>query len=189
MHSASRKEEHQARPGQRLGGATVRRANEDDVAALAEVNVESWRAAFASLVPADFLAAMSTEDQAARFRRFLTPDADAEVWLAEADQRLLGYAGLGPPRDEHASSGTGELYALYVRPDAWRRGLGRLLHTRALERLRERGMELATLWVFDGNRQARGFYEALGWTQARGRRDLELAGRVLSTVRYTRPLE
>ena len=168
---------------------SVRRANEGDAETLAECNVECWRAAYSSLVPADFLEAMSVGEQAARFRRFLTPDTDAEVWLAEDDRRLLGYASLGPSRDEQATAGGAELYALYVRPDAWRRGLGRLLHERALERLRARGATLATLWVFEDNRRARAFYEALDWTRGPERRELELAGSALSVVRYTRPLD
>lgn len=164
---------------------TVRRADEDDAETLAELNVESWRAAFAGIVAPDFLAAMSVEEQAPRFRRALAGDTGAEVWLAEAD-RPLGYASLGPSRDDDAEAGTEELYELYVRSDAWRTGVGRLLHERVLERLRARGADRATLWVFDANRRARAFYEALDWTPTRTRREIELAGGALSTVRYGR---
>lgn len=178
----------EAGPVGRPAGVGLRRATERDAEELAEANVESWRVAFPGLVPDEFLATLSVAEQARRFLRLLAGDAGVEVWVAEDDQRVLGYASLGPSRDEDATASTEELYALYVRPDAWRSGVGRLLHERVLERLRARGASLATLWVFDANRRARDFYEALGWRQARERRDLPLAGGVLPTVRYTRAL-
>ncbi|CAN5516433.1 hypothetical protein BH20ACT17_BH20ACT17_12500 [soil metagenome] len=48
---------------------------------------------------------MSVQEQATRFRRSLAADADVEVWLVVADQRLLGYASLGPSRDADAEAG------------------------------------------------------------------------------------
>ncbi len=38
------------------------------------------------------------------------------------------------------------------------------LHDRALDALREEGVQTARLWVLEHNRRARRFYERRGWT-------------------------
>ena len=85
---------------------------------------------------------------------------------------MLGFASLGPSRDEH---GVGELYAIYVDPDEWSRGAGRALIERAEERLAEEYAE-ATLWVLEDNPRARRFYEAAGWQPDGARQSVERLG-------------
>ena len=50
------------------------------------------------------------------------------------DSEIVGFASIGPSRDEQ---GLGELYALYVEPSAWSQGDGRALIARAEEQLRQ----------------------------------------------------
>ena len=71
----------------------------------------------------------------------------AEVWVAEDDRRVVGYAALGEDWLEH----------LYVRPDEQGRGVGAALLAVAKER-RRRGLR-----VFQKNVGARRFYERHGF--------------------------
>ena len=153
---------------------------------MAEITVEGWRAGYRGLVSAAFLDELSVGEHTARARERLAPDAGWETWVAEDGGRLLGHVTFGPSRDDDAPPGTHEVYGLYVRPAAWRRGIGRALLAQALERLRARGAARATLWAFEGNRTGRAFYEAEGWARASGRRDASVGGRDLPVVRYAR---
>ncbi|MGH3516704.1 MAG: GNAT family N-acetyltransferase [Haloechinothrix sp.] len=60
---------------------------------------------------------------------------------------VVGFASTGPCRDGNAGVGRGELYALYLDPDHWPRGIGRSLHGHALDALREARHSAAKLWV------------------------------------------
>jgi GNAT superfamily N-acetyltransferase len=78
---------------------------------------------------------------------------DLEVWVAEDDGRVVGFAALGDDLLEH----------LYVHPRAQNEGVGAMLLTIAKEQ-RPRGLRL---WVFQKNVGARRFYERHGFALVR----------------------
>jgi GNAT superfamily N-acetyltransferase len=69
----------------------------------------------------------------------------------------------GEFRDE-PKSGIGELWSMYVHPNAWRTGAGRALRDRTTAELIASGRRTAYLWVLSENVRARGFYEHTGWS-------------------------
>lgn len=81
------------------------------------------------------------------------------VMVTERGSHLLGFSSYGTSRDDDASPGVGELFAIYVSPAARGTGVGRQLHDLAAEALTSSGSTEATLWVLDGNERARRFYE------------------------------
>jgi len=91
----------------------------------------------------------------------------------------VGFAWTGDSRDE---PGKGELFAIYVVPEAWGSGAGSALMASALEALRS--YSSATLWVLEDNPRARRFYEREGWSLDGGRRDEEFLGVTVAEVRY-----
>lgn len=60
---------------------------------------------------------------------------------------------------------TGNIWALFVRPESERRGYGRQLHDAMIDWLFAAGLERLWLTTEPGTRAQR-FYEAAGWTQA-----------------------
>lgn len=83
--------------------------------------------------------------------------------VAVDDGILCGFATTGPAQGDDVQ-GAGEVYALYVDPGAWGRGVGRLLMAEARTDIGyRRGCSEAVLWVLVGNRQAQSFYRADGW--------------------------
>jgi ribosomal protein S18 acetylase RimI-like enzyme len=66
-------------------------------------------------------------------------------------------------------------------------GIGKRLAGEAERILKSRGYEQAVLWVLEGNRQARRFYEAIGFGLEGETRVVDL-GTPLTAVRYRKAL-
>jgi GNAT superfamily N-acetyltransferase len=133
---------------------------------------------------AEKLAAISLDDDAARFARGLEQlrPRTARLVAARGDE-ILGFAILGPEGSGEGHD-IGELFLLYVLPDAWGTGVGRLLMAETLTRLRREGFVEAVLWVIDANPRARRFYELAGWHQDGGLKEEEWLGTTIREVRY-----
>ncbi len=155
----------------------VRVATADDADDVARVQQQTWRVAYAHVFPAEDLATEFIDPE--RWRRNIdTPPPGWKTFVA--GDPAAGFACVGPSRDEH---GVGELYAIYVHPDAWSTGLGRVLIERAEEHLADVYGE-ATLWVLEENARARRFYERAGWRQDGGRKDYERWNVRTPEIRY-----
>jgi GNAT superfamily N-acetyltransferase len=161
----------------------VREARAEDAGEIARVQIETWRVAYAHVLPASLLAGLSVEQQAANWVGWLQPP-DHIVLVAERGGRISGFASAMPGRGEDR---VGELQALYVEPSAWDRGLGRALIAEVERRLREAGCREAVLRVFEDNPRARRFYEAGGWA-AELTRPEDFFGVETSVVWYRKPL-
>jgi GNAT superfamily N-acetyltransferase len=82
----------------------------------------------------------------------------------------------------------GELLALYVDPEAWGTGVGRLLVGEARAHLARRGFVEAILWVLSGNSRAQRFYRTDGWVlDGRARTD-EVWGVEVDEISFWRPV-
>ncbi len=161
----------------------VRDARPTDAAAIARIHVETWGTAYRGIVPDAFLASLSVEARAARWSRILTePEGHELVRVAEDEAGdLVGFASAGPERTGELGY-EGELYALYVRAEHQRRGVGRALTLSVVEGLAEAGLRSMLLWVLAEN-PARGFYEAIGGTPV-ATREIEIEGAVLDEIAY-----
>jgi GNAT superfamily N-acetyltransferase len=89
----------------------------------------------------------------------------SRLYVAAANDRIVGYAGVGPERDPSAPPNTGELYALFVHPSHWGTGAGRALADAACTDLRDAGCVNVCLWVLEANTRARRFYAAYGFVE------------------------
>lgn len=158
-------------------------ATPDDCRAVAELHVASWRTAYAGILPADFLATLSVEKREASWRHVLA-EARSELLLARRGDDVLGFASFGPSRDQDAPVARGEVWAIYVRPDAWSAGVGRQLLDATRERLVAAGHDSVSLWVLAGNARAIRFYAAAGFAVEPGsEKEFELGGARVREVR------
>ncbi len=161
----------------------LRRATPDDATTLAHVHVDSWRSAYRGLVPDEFLNSFDYDKRALRFREALAAGSE-ETYLAEENGEPFGILTLGACRDADIDQNTtGEIWRIYLAPKLWRKGLGRALFQHAEQMLQSRGYTQATLWVLEGNQQARLFYEAMGF-EADGASKLLDLGAPLKAIRY-----
>ncbi|HEY7224577.1 MAG TPA: GNAT family N-acetyltransferase [Micromonosporaceae bacterium] len=170
----------------------VRPAQVSDAEAVGLVNAQAWRGAYAGLMPQDYLDALDPAERGRAWRRRLEsiqPPTSVLV-LERGTEGVVGFASLGPARDPDADpSATGEVMAIYLLPEHWRGGGGRVLMAEAVRRLSDAGFREATLWVLETNDRARRFYEAVGWSLDGQRRVDESYGFALAEVRYRRSLD
>jgi len=139
----------------------IRKATAGDSAGLARVQVDSYRTAYAGLLPAEYLARFSYEEQEQDWRRWMHEHPEDVLLVAVGEeQEVAGYA-LGRPGPAGIAGFDSELIALHVRGLLQRQGLGRRLVAAAAGELKQRGCRSVMLWVLEGN-PARGFYERLG---------------------------
>jgi ribosomal protein S18 acetylase RimI-like enzyme len=144
--------------------------------------VAAWRAAYAGLMPAAFLAGLDTERFRERWERRLREGATTLV--IESGGGMAGFCLRARSRDQDAGASVGEIIAINLDPVFWRRGLGRSLFLESVARLR-RDFSEATLWVVRENRRARAFYETLDWRpDGTERADSQLTGVPIPEVRY-----
>ena len=167
----------------------VRRATPDDAHAIATVQVRSWQAAYQRIVPDAFLRELSIDTRATRWRTILA-ESPAVTYVAEDLHMIVGWASVGPSRDDDTVPTTGELWAIYVTPDHWSRGAGRALWMRGASHLRGSGFRDAIVWVLEANRRGIRFYEAAGFTRDAGRQKMVgIGGRDIPEIRLRSPLE
>jgi GNAT superfamily N-acetyltransferase len=102
-------------------------------------------------------------------------------------QQICGFVTTGDSRDDDVSR-IGEIFAMYLDPNYWERGIGRLLIEQARSNLYEAGYVEALLWVLDGNERARRFYVADGWASDGSRREEDVWGVRVTVNRYRRTL-
>jgi ribosomal protein S18 acetylase RimI-like enzyme len=164
----------------------VRAALPADAAAMAALHVHAWRAAYAGVMPAEFLATLTIAERAAMWRRSLTaPDlapAERVILVAAEGDQVLGFCAAGHARGDD-ELGLGELYALNVDPPAWGRGAGRALLTAATTWLDAR-FRVSILWVADENPRARRLYERAGWSLDGGAKAEDFGGTGVGHRRY-----
>jgi ribosomal protein S18 acetylase RimI-like enzyme len=163
----------------------LRAATIDDVDALGALHVRAWQAAYAGMMPADFLAGLRSEDRAAMWRGWFADPGTAALSVGVLDERVCGFVCFGP----HASDDDEvEVYALNVDPDAWGRGVGTALLEHAVAVLESQHEGDAVLWVVAENERARRLYEAAGWAWDGGSSTDDVGGMPVTELRYRLPL-
>src|SRR4051812_38892049 len=113
---------------------------------------------------------------------------DAFLFVAEAGDQLVGMAvgfqgceddGAGPP-----IPGLCHISMVFVRPDRWRQGAGRMLMRHLLLEGRMRQYSRFQLWTHADNQRAQRLYEALGFGRSGREKNDDLGERI---VHYTLP--
>ncbi len=167
----------------------IRQATSLDAARLADIHITSWQAAYADLLPAEFLDGMSAERErrTEQWQGWLSTDSSQRSILVAVDgEEVVGFAHTGPSGDKDLNE-VGELYAMYLDPSRYRQGWGSQLLEAVSEDLRRSGFTTASLWVMTDNTNARAFYEQAGWA-ADGKVTEMCLGVDIPAVRYQRAL-
>ena len=167
--------------------ASVRPARAADSAAVAELQLESWRAA--SALPKDVLDSLDAAQlsEAWRHDAVSPPSPRHRVLVACAGDKVVGVVTIAPSEDADAEPARdGELLTLQVHPSARGQGHGsRLLHA-AVDHLRGDGFTRATTWVNSDDDELRTFLTSTGWGPDGSHRTLDLEGDGSLTTRQVR---
>jgi GNAT superfamily N-acetyltransferase len=164
----------------------IRQAVPADARAIAEIGVAGWQSAYRRILPEEFLDGLSVAARETAWRMMLESDeaGDAPAWIAERNERAIGFVAGGPPRDDDLAPPAAEVYAIYVMPDSWRSGAGKALLGTAVDHWMARGTETLVLWVLEENSPGRAFYGAMGWSPDGGRQEIVFGGFTATEIRY-----
>jgi ribosomal protein S18 acetylase RimI-like enzyme len=169
----------------------VRRAEAGDAAAIAALQVRSWRAAYHGIVPDAFLDELTEDAWLQRWTDQLAaagPEGVHQLVSTDArDGPPRAVAACGPAMQPTAAL-TGQLYVLYADPPSWGRGHGGALLRRVHELLAADGHSGAMLWVAADNDRSIRFYERHGRMKDGETQREEVAGAIFDEVRMVREL-
>ena len=165
----------------------AREPTADDAAGIGHVHVETWQASYRGDIPDAYLDAMSAEERGREWRHAIESDPGPRHgrFVTHADDEVSGFCMCGPAAHHGAAQDVGEVYAIYVHPDHWDSGAGRVLMVAALDFLRSAAFTSAVLWVLPTNDRAKRFYERGGWTLDGITKTEDVAGLEIPHTRYS----
>jgi GNAT superfamily N-acetyltransferase len=168
----------------------IRTATRSDALAIGELNRAGWESAYATIVPARVMDdRRSSGEDPERWWRVLSSPGRANR-VAVAGGALVGYSSWAPcEAGDGDPTRCGELVAMYVHPQRWRRGVGRALLGDVVDATRSSGREELVVWVLEKNTRARRFYEAMGCRLEAARRTVpKLRDPTIGELRYRKRL-
>lgn len=168
----------------------VRPAVPADARGIAEVHVASWQGGYRGLLPQPMLDGLHPDQRVGRWAASLehTDWPRCGALVAEDAAGVLGFVHLWPTVDaDQDPLRVGQVSSLYVRPEAWGRGVGARLMASAVDVLAD-AFDSATLWVLGSNARAIRFYTRQGWTPDGEVKDDVIGGATVEELRYRREL-
>ena len=141
-----------------MSSYSVRPATARDAAAIAEIHVATWQAAYRDVMPEDYLNQMTLEKRQAYWREAIEY-SEPQLLVATDGDQLVGFVGYDRSRDAKTRSTVGEIWAIYVAPAHWGKGVGLALWDGARDGLKEEGCTQVTIWVLLRNERALEFCE------------------------------
>jgi ribosomal protein S18 acetylase RimI-like enzyme len=171
-------------PPSDLAAGFVRAAREGDAGDVTRVQVASWRACFAGIVPPGLLGELTGEEAAAawrdRWREAITspPTSRHRVLAAvtgTAPREVVGFVSAGPATDADRWPGTdAEIYEFRVAPDRTGQGHGSRMLQAAVDMLVDDGFHTVSTWALEADGILRRFLEAAGWAADGARGELDV---------------
>ncbi|MDO5726469.1 MAG: GNAT family N-acetyltransferase [Bowdeniella nasicola] len=160
-----------------------------DATDVAKVHVAAWKETYRGIMPQRVLDSLSIADRASALHRRLRRVSPVHYFVAEINNEIVGFAIIGPSRDEDSSNDDAELMAIYVHPAAQRRGAGQALLSKAKAAAKQLGCRRLVLWVLKNNSAGRTFFRHNGMRQESTRGTYKIAGESLVKMRYSCPIE
>lgn len=161
----------------------IRKAGIEDAAAIAFVQVDSWKTTYAGIVPESFLTSLNAEAGSRRWREWIAA-GNFSLLVAENSTGVFGFASVGKLR-EVIPGYDAELYALYLLREHQGHGAGRSLVRAAAELLHAGGFGGMVVWVLEKN-PAVYFYKRLGGVQI-AHKPIEIGGASLEELAFGWP--
>jgi L-amino acid N-acyltransferase YncA len=168
--------------------AAVRRAVETDVDALVRIQSDTWRAAYAELVPAAALAELTGPAARDAWRAAVGAGDGRHVFVASEGEWTVGFCAAAYYGGANGTA-IAEVTTLLVEPRWGRRGHGGRLLAAAAEALRGHGARVGRAWVPEADAVSRAFYGHAGWEADGAVRGLDTGAGTLREVRLSGPLD
>ncbi|RBY80696.1 N-acetyltransferase [Geodermatophilus sp. TF02-6] len=182
-------------PFPRLTGTaevSVRPARPQDAAAIARVQLVTWRTAYRTVLPREVLDGWDEHAATDTWRAAAAapPTPAHGVLVALERDTVVGFAAYGPPDPaDDDSRPTTEVATLLVEPRWGRRGHGSRLLAAVADLALAGGSARLQTWLPEQDAVSGGFFESAGWGQDGWVRTLDTGGTPLREVRWHALLE
>jgi GNAT superfamily N-acetyltransferase len=152
-----------------MADVSVRPARPDDAAEIGRIQVDTWRTAYAEILPRVVLDGLAVDDAAATWGAAIAapPSPRHHVLVALEQDWRVGFVAFGPdgdlePDDPEPATTVG-LAPILVEPRWGRRGHGSRLLAAAVDHARLDGMTRAIAWIPEADTASRNFLVSAGW--------------------------
>lgn len=170
---------------ERRGEVLLSLAGMADLEDVVKIHCEAWRYAYRGIIADDYIE-QKNGSRKGKWELILSEE-QTKHYLLRKNRTAVGMISLDLPR-EKAAEGTYEVFGLYILPDFVRMGFGTAAMAFAEERAARLGFCTLSLWVLEPNRQARLFFEHLGF-RPDGTVKRSYYDRPIPLIRYTKPVE
>ena len=173
-----------------MADVSVRTAGPDDVAEIVRIQLDTWRTAYAQILPAESLAALDEAAIQETWRAAVVepPSPRHHVLVAEEQQWVVGFAAIGPAdavlAGDPEPETTAAITALLVEPRWGRRGHGSRLLAASVDHWRGDGLTRAVVWLPEDDAASSAFYTSAGWARDGYVRALDTGAGTLREVRW-----
>jgi GNAT superfamily N-acetyltransferase len=152
-----------------VADVSVRPARPGDSDEIGRIQVETWRTAYGSILPAPVLDGLSPTDAGQVWAAAVgaPPTPRHRVLVAMEGESRVGFAALGPADDLEPGypepETTVAIGPILVEPRWGRRGHGSRLLAAAVDHARTDGATRAIAWIPEGDSVSREFLLSAGW--------------------------
>lgn len=178
-----------------MADVSVRPARPDDAGEIARIQIETWRNAYASILPAPVLETLSADAAREAWAQAVTapPSPRHHVLVALEREWTVGFAALGPADDlqpdDPSPLTTLAVGPVLVEPRWGRRGHGSRLLAAVVDHARADGMTRAIAWIPEADVASRTFFTSAGWAPDGLARGLDTGAGELREIRLHVSLE
>lgn len=145
-----------------MGNVKIRKAEPGDEKILAHIQTESWKAAFAGILPPEELERCTNLEKAEQMYHSVLRREGCNMAIAFVADKPHCIAAWGKNRCDLGDT-VGELICIHSLQNHWGKGYGSAMMEYVLAQLKQEGYESVILWVFEANTRARKFYEKHGF--------------------------
>ena len=172
-----------------MADVSVRPASANDVTELARIQLDTWRLAYQTVLPAEILQSLSAADIAISWHGAVTapPSSSHHVLVAMEGEHRVGFTAFGPDADRQPTDPdpdtTAAISMLLVEPRWGRRGHGSRLLAAVADLARAAGANRLVAWVPVADTASLQFYRSAGWDADGLRRDLDTGVGIVTELR------
>lgn len=134
-------------------------AKVQDAGVLADIMISAWRSAFRNILPDAVIEQYTQHDGCESMFAHILASGEGEMYLARLNMQPMGLLYLLGETTHSA-----RIEALLTVPDAWGKGVGASLISKAITDARAAGFSELHVWPFAENTRARRFYEKWGFS-------------------------
>lgn len=142
----------------------------------------SWKKAYQGIIPQNYLDDLPLNKSEASLINTVFENYH-ENFLLEDQGKYVAMSSIGASRDLKYKD-FGEIMSIYVLPEMFRKGYGRYLFEQDLKKLKEQGYFKVYLWVLEQNKEARLFYEKMGFYPNGDAMVTTIGGKEVVEIRY-----